>query len=65
MTPLLMAITNGQLAVAQFLVDKGAECKAADWYGRTPLWAAVDIRNLRSAQRRRRRTASIAKRRCG
>jgi ankyrin repeat protein len=45
-TPLLMAITNGQLPVAQLLVDRGANPKAADWYGRTPLWAAVEIRNL-------------------
>jgi ankyrin repeat protein len=46
LTPLLMAITNGQLAVAQLLVDRGADVKAADWYGRTALWAAVEIRNL-------------------
>ena len=32
--------------VAQLLVDKGADVNAADWYGRTPLWAAVEIRNL-------------------
>ena len=42
----MMAITNGQMPVAQLLVDKGADVKAADWYGRTPLWAAVEIRNL-------------------
>jgi ankyrin repeat protein len=46
MTPLLMAITNNQLAVAQLLVDRGADVKPADWYGRTALWAAVEIRNL-------------------
>ena len=28
------------------LVDKGADVRAADWYGRTALWAAVEIRNL-------------------
>jgi ankyrin len=46
MTPLMMAITNGQIPVAQLLVDRGADVRAADWYGRTPLWAAVEIRNL-------------------
>jgi ankyrin repeat protein len=28
------------------LVDRGADVKAADWYGRTPLWAAVETRNM-------------------
>ena len=32
--------------MAQLLVDKGADVRTADWYGRTPLWAAVEIRNL-------------------
>jgi ankyrin repeat protein len=45
-SPLLMAITNGQLPVAQFLLERGADPKALDWYGRTPLWSAVEIRNL-------------------
>ncbi len=34
------------LAVARYLVERGANVNAADWYGETPLWAAVDIRNL-------------------
>ena len=46
MTPLLMAITNAQVPVAQLLVERGADVRAADWWGRTPLWAAVEIRNL-------------------
>ena len=40
-----MAITNGQLPVAQFLVEQGADVKAVDWYV-NPLWSAVEIRNL-------------------
>ena len=40
-----MALTNGEIPVAQLLIDRGADPKAADWYGRTPLWAAVEIRN--------------------
>jgi hypothetical protein len=46
LTPLLMALTNGQIDVAKFLLEHGADHKRADWWGRRPLWAAVDIRNL-------------------
>ena len=59
MTPLLSAILNASiavardapdeqehLAVARYLVERAADVNAADWYGETPLWAAVDIRNL-------------------
>ena len=28
------------------LLDAGAGVNATDWYGQTPLWAAVDVRNL-------------------
>ncbi len=56
-TPLLNAILNaavasrsqqstGHLAVAQYLIGQGADINARDWYGQTPLWAAVDLRNL-------------------
>jgi len=44
-TPLLMAITNAHLDVAQHLLMQGADPKAVDWWGRSPLWSAVEIRN--------------------
>lgn len=56
-TPLLTAILNAtlqsrtdeateHLALVYFLLEQGADVNAADWYGQTPLWAAVDLRNL-------------------
>ena len=45
-SPLVMALTNGQIAVAKFLLEHGADPTRADRWDRTPLWAAVDIRNL-------------------
>jgi ankyrin repeat protein len=43
---LIIAITNNHPDVARFLIDRGADIKAVDWYGRTPLWAAVETRNM-------------------
>jgi ankyrin repeat protein len=37
---------SDHLKIAQYLVEAGADVNAQDWYGQTPLWAAVDIRNL-------------------
>ena len=44
--PLLMAALNGQIAVARLLIERGANVNADDFWGRTPLWAAVEYRNL-------------------
>jgi ankyrin repeat protein len=44
--PLLMSLLNGHIDVAQVLVQSGAELNADDFWGRTPLWAAVEYRNL-------------------
>ena len=44
--PLLMSLLNGKLEVASFLLSKGANVNADDFWGRTPLWAAVEYRNL-------------------
>lgn len=44
-TPLIMAITNDHVDVARYLLDQGAGVNTPDWWGRTPLWAAVEVRN--------------------
>lgn len=43
---LLMAISNNQMQVAHYLIEQGAEINMSDWYGRSPLWEAVNVRNL-------------------
>jgi ankyrin repeat protein len=44
--PLVMSLINNNLAVARLLLAKGANVNADDFWGRTPLWAAVEYRNL-------------------
>jgi ankyrin repeat protein len=41
-----MAISNNHMETARFLIDSGADINAGDWYGRTPLWTAVEVRNM-------------------
>ncbi len=44
--PLVVAITNNHIELAAFLLDTGADPNAADnFYKRTPLYAAVEMRN--------------------
>lgn len=45
-TPLLMAISNNNMQAARYLLAHGGDVNAADWYGRSPLWEAVNVRNL-------------------
>jgi ankyrin repeat protein len=62
-SPLLIAIANDHLDVANFLLDHGADVNAADYWGRTPLWTALDIRDLdydRSGEQHSDRTAALA-----
>src|SRR5262247_1283532 len=42
---LVVAIMNKQFTFAKFLLDRGADPNTVDAYGRTPLYAIVDIRN--------------------
>jgi ankyrin repeat protein len=41
-TPLMLALDNSHNEAAKFLMDKGANLDVWDWWGRTPLWIAVD-----------------------
>jgi ankyrin repeat protein len=42
---MVVAIVNKQYTFAKFLIDRGANPNTVDAYGRTPLYAVVDIRN--------------------
>lgn len=44
-TALVVAIMNKQYSLARFLIDRGADPNVAGGYGRTALYAIVDIRN--------------------
>lgn len=44
--PLLMAVENNSMATARFLIEQGSDLNVQDWYGRTPLWEAINVRNL-------------------
>jgi ankyrin repeat protein len=41
-SPLMLALDNSHNEIAKFLMDKGAYLDVWDWWGRTPLWIAVD-----------------------
>jgi ankyrin repeat protein len=43
--PLLMALLNNQLDVVHLLLKHGADVNADDFWGRSPLFAAVEYRN--------------------
>jgi len=45
--PLLMAISNNQMPMAHFLLEQESVLiNSEDWYGRSPIWEAVNVRNL-------------------
>jgi uncharacterized protein len=44
-TPLMLAIDNGNYDLANYLLDRGANPHLVDWWGRSALYIAVDLRN--------------------
>jgi uncharacterized protein len=45
-TPLIMAVSNFHFDVAAYLVSKKANVNTWDWWGRTPLYEAVDLNTI-------------------
>jgi uncharacterized protein len=45
-SPLLMAIINGRFDTASYLIKKGANPNRWDFWGRAPLYAAVDLNTV-------------------
>ena len=45
-SPLLMTLINGHMSLANLLLDQGADVNSDDFWGRSPLWAAVEYRNV-------------------
>jgi ankyrin repeat protein len=43
---LSIAVLNNHLEVANYLLERGADVNVRDFWGRTPLWVAVELRNL-------------------
>jgi ankyrin repeat protein len=49
-SPLLIAVINGHYDLAHELLQSGADPSLADAYGRAPLYAAIDLRNVQWSQ---------------
>jgi len=45
-TPLISSIFNAHFDVAKYLIEKGANVNRWDWWGRSPLYLAVDYNTL-------------------
>jgi ankyrin repeat protein len=45
-SPLLLATLNGRWDVAAYLITKGANVNKWDWWGQSPLYAAVDLNTI-------------------
>jgi ankyrin repeat protein len=44
--PLLLSVLNMNFDVAAYLIDKGANVNKWDWWGQSPLYAAVDVNTI-------------------
>jgi uncharacterized protein len=45
-SPLLVATLNGRWDTAKYLINKGANVNKWDWWGQSPLYAAVDMNTI-------------------
>ena len=45
-SPLLLATLNGRFDVSAYLISKGANVNKWDWWGQSPLYAAVDMNTI-------------------
>jgi len=45
-SPLLLATLNGRWDVAAYLISKGANVNKWDWWGQSPLYAAIDMNTI-------------------
>jgi uncharacterized protein len=45
-TPLIEAIANAHFDAAKYLIEKGARINRWDWWGRSPLYLAVDMNTI-------------------
>ena len=50
MTPMIVALDNSAPAIANYLLDHGANPHTWDWWGRTPLYVAVTMRGGRDSR---------------
>ena len=55
-TALFLAIDNAHMDTARVLIERGANVNKWDWWGRTPLWAAVDQHAIPAGGRADRRS---------
>lgn len=49
-SPLLISVVNGHYELASMLIERGANPNIADANGRTPLYSAIDLRNVQWSQ---------------
>jgi ankyrin len=45
-SPLLLSVLNMNFDVGAYLIDKGANVNKWDWWGQSPLYAAVDVNTI-------------------
>ena len=51
-TPLIMALLNRHFDTAVALVEAGADVNRWDWYGRSPLYVAIELNKIPDSRRR-------------